>query len=492
MAFCYAIVGAYLGILGVLMLYCIHRYVILYLYVKHRNNHRLPTQGMSTLPRVTVQLPIYNEQYVVRRLIQAAAGLHYPAGLLEIQVLDDSTDETSRIARGCVALLQQQGHAITWMHREERTGYKAGALQQGLQQARGELIAVFDADFVPEPDFLLRVVPCFANPLVGMVQSRWGHINRSYSMLTRLQATLLDAHFMLEHTARNRSGRFFNFNGTAGVWRRQCIFDAGGWQHDTLTEDLDLSYRAQLQGWQFIFLPDLVAPAEIPVDINSFKSQQHRWTKGGIETACKLLPTILKSRQPLKVKCEALAHLTANLNYLLMVMLAVLAYPALVIRINMGWKHLFVCDLLCFILSVVPIALYYGLAAREAGGRLWETLICLPLLMALGIGLCINNGRGVFEALSGWKTAFLRTPKFKIENRADTWRYKRYRGYAGLAQALVEISLGAYFLMAILFAVRCSVYASLPFLALFCGGFLYVGLLSLYQKYAFRTTEGAA
>jgi len=492
MTFSHALVAAYLVILGTLMLYCLHRYLILYLYVKHKKNYLPPAQGPPTLPRVTVQLPLYNEQYVVRRLIHAAARLCYPAGLLEIQVLDDSTDETAGIARECVAGLQQQGHAITLIHRAERAGYKAGALQQGLLQARGDLIAVFDADFVPEPDCLLRVVPFFATPLVGMVQCRWGHINRRYSVLTRLQALLLDAHFILEHTARNRSGRFFNFNGTAGIWRRQCILDAGGWQHDTLTEDLDLSYRAQLRGWQFVFLPDLVAPGEIPVDMNSFKSQQHRWTKGGIETARKLLPAILKSRQPLKVKCEALVHLTANLNYLLMAALAVLAYPALVIRINQGWKHLFVCDLLCFVLSVVPIALYYGLAARRTGGSCWQAILCLPLLMALGIGLSINNGRGVFEALAGVRSSFLRTPKFKIENRADTWRYKRYRGSDGLAQALLEVGFGFYFLMAILFALRCSVYASLPFLTLFCAGFLYVGLLSLYQKYAFCSTEGAA
>lgn len=480
----YLIVGAYLTVLLLLMVYCMHRYHILYLYFRHKKQRPAAPPLPPQLPKITIQLPVYNELYVVERLIRAAADVEYPKELVEIQVLDDSTDETSVIADAVIAELRGRGHTITYLHRGLRTGFKAGALADGLKLAAGEFIAVFDADFVPQTDFLQRTLPYFADPRTGMVQARWGHVNRSYSLLTRLQATLLDAHFMLEHTARNRSGRFFNFNGTAGIWRRQCIADAGGWQHDTLTEDLDLSYRAQLKGWKFKFLSDAVTPAELPVDMNSFKNQQHRWSKGGMETARKLLPAITASSQPHRVKLEAFFHLTGNFNYLLVVALALLTYPALVIRIERGWTHLALCDFVCFIAAGLPIALYYSIAVREVGGKYLSAIALLPLLMGLGIGLCINNGRGVYEALTGCRSEFVRTPKFKIESRGDTWRFKKYRGMAGWLQMLMELGLGLYFAGAILFAVKYAVYTSLPFLGLFCCGFLYVGTLSLYQAYS--------
>jgi len=487
-----AIVGAYFTVLLLLMAYCVHRYQILYLYFRHKNDAQPAAALPACLPRVTIQLPVYNELYVVERLIRSAAALDYPKDLLEIQVLDDSTDETSAIARHLADQLRESGHNITYLHRGQRTGFKAGALEAGLRLAAGDLIAIFDADFVPQPDFLKKTVPYFADTQIGMVQTRWGHVNRSYSLLTRLQATLLDAHFMLEHTARNRSGRFFNFNGTAGVWRKRCIVDAGGWQHDTLTEDLDLSYRAQLKGWNFMYLPDTVTPAEIPVDMNSFKGQQHRWSKGGIETTCKLLPQVFASDQPLRVKLESFFHLTGNFNYLLVVALALLTYPALVIRIERGWTHLAACDVFCFAAAGLPITLYYCIAGREVGGKWLSTLACVPLLMGLGIGLCINNGRGVFEALTGRRSPFVRTPKFKIESGGDTWRFKKYRVMAERVQVCTELGLGIYFIGAILFAVKYGVYASVPFLSLFCMGFLYVGGLSFYQAYADRKAPGRA
>lgn len=481
----YTIVALYLSVLLLLMVYCAHRYHILYLYFRHKNDGPGEPAPQAPLPRVTIQLPVYNELYVVERLLRAAAELEYPRELLEIQVLDDSTDETSNMARHLSDQLRECGHTITYVQRGQRTGYKAGALEAGLRLATGDFIAVFDADFVPPRDFLKRTVPYFADQHIGMVQTRWGHMNRSYSLFTRLQATLLDAHFMLEHTARNRSGRFFNFNGTAGVWRKSCIEDAGGWQHDTLTEDLDLSYRAQLKGWKFMYLPDTVTPAEIPVDMNSFKGQQHRWAKGGIETTLKLLPRIINGSQPVRVKLESFFHLTGNFNYLLVVALALLTYPALVIRIERGWTHLAACDLICFVAAGLPLALYYCIASREVEKKWLSTLACLPVLMGLGIGLCINNGRGVFEALTGRRTSFIRTPKFKIESRKDTPRNKKYRGMAEWAQVCAELGLGAYFIGALLFAVKYEIYASVPFLSLFCFGFLYVGGLSLYQTYAF-------
>jgi glycosyltransferase involved in cell wall biosynthesis len=430
--------------------------------------------------------------YVVCRLLDAAVGLRYPKGLLEIQVLDDSTDETSSIVQEHIRKLRAEGHAITYCHRAQRLGFKAGALQAGLEKARGELIAIFDADFVPGNDFLYQVVPCFADALVGMVQTRWGHINRTYSLLTRLQSIFLDAHFMLEHTMRNRSGRFFNFNGTAGIWRKEAILSAGGWHDDTLTEDLDLSYRAQLKGWKFIFLPDVVTPAEIPVDMNSFKTQQHRWSKGSIETAGKLLFCILASAQPVKVKVESFYHLTGNISYLLVLLLSVLAYPALVIRITMGWRTLLLCDLIFFLGSTLPVGLYYIISQREVNERWRGTIFYLPVLMALGIGLCVNNGRAVMEALAGHKTAFLRTPKFRIEGKSDSWKHKKYRGYTKAASIVIEMALGCYFLIAIVFAARFEVYASMPFLLMFCGGFFYVALLSLFQGRGGSKREGAS
>jgi cellulose synthase/poly-beta-1,6-N-acetylglucosamine synthase-like glycosyltransferase len=488
----YLVIAAYLSILSLLMMYCVHRYYILYTYFKYKRRPLNVTSPLSHCPTITVQLPIYNEMYVVRRLLDAAVRLRYPKELLEIQVLDDSTDETSAIAREHIRKLRTAGHTITYLHRDHRRGFKAGALQAGLEQAEGELIAIFDADFVPGDDFLLKTVPYFSDARVGMVQTRWGHINRRYSLLTHLQSIFLDAHFMLEHTMRNRSGRFFNFNGTAGIWRKDAILSSGGWQHDTLTEDLDLSYRAQLKGWKFIFLPEVVTPAEIPVDMNSFKTQQFRWSKGSIETAKKLLCRILKSSQPLPVKVESFCHLTGNISYLLVLLLAVLAYPALVIRITMGWRTLLLFDFIFLLGSTLPVGLYFIISQREVNERWPAKIFYLPLLMALGIGFCVNNGRAVMEALVGHKTAFLRTPKFRIEEKADDWKHKKYRSYAGTASIVIELALGCYFLSAIVFAVRVQVYASLPFLLMFCGGAFYVGILSLCQGIGVKKWEGAS
>src|SRR5271156_2588737 len=282
--FCYFVV------LFGLSLYGLHRYVIVYLFLKNRNKPGLPLTSFKDLPRITVQLPIFNELYVVERLLKSVAALEYPRDLLQVQVLDDSTDEMTDIAAKRVAELKAAGLDIELIHRTDRTGFKAGALEAGLRSCTGEFILILDADFVPAPEMLRKTVHYFTDPKIGMIQTRWGHLNRTYSVLTRVQAMFLDGHLLLEQTARSRSGRFFNFNGTAGLWRRTCVEDAGGWQHDTLTEDLDLSYRAQLKGWRFIFLADLVTPAELPVDMNGFKSQQHRWTKGSIQTCKKLLP----------------------------------------------------------------------------------------------------------------------------------------------------------------------------------------------------------
>jgi cellulose synthase/poly-beta-1,6-N-acetylglucosamine synthase-like glycosyltransferase len=308
------ILALYFFVLVILAVYGWHRYYLVYLYMKHKDQQPTPLGRFDRLPSVTIQLPLYNEMYVVDRLIESVCAIDYPRELLEIQVLDDSTDETRAIAELAVRRHAVQGIDIKYIHRTDRHGYKAGALDEAMRVAKGEFIAIFDADFSPQRDFLMRTIHHFTSDKVAMVQTRWGHINEDYSLLTKIQAILLDAHFVLEHGGRNRGGCFFNFNGTAGIWRREAIVDAGGWQHDTLTEDLDLSYRAQLRGWQFIFLPDHVAPAELPVEMNAFKSQQHRWAKGSIQTFLKLMPRILHSDLPLRVKAEAFFPLSANFN----------------------------------------------------------------------------------------------------------------------------------------------------------------------------------
>src|SRR6202521_1245921 len=396
--------ATYFLVLLVLSIYGSHRYVMAYLYYKHKGNMPAPKARFDRLPRVTIQLPVFNEMYVVERLIEAVARIEYPRDRLEIQVLDDSTDETQGIARARVARLREEGMDISYIHRDNRHGFKAGALQEGLKTAHGELVAVFDADFVPSPEFLLRSVHFFTDDRIGMAQVRWEHLNREYSHLTQA-------------TARIRSGRFFTFSGTAGIWRRATIEGAGGWQHDTLTEDLDLSYRAQLAGWQFVYLPEVVSPAEVPVEMNAFKSQQHRWAKGSIQVARKLLPRILRSDLPRDVKIEAFFHLTANLTYPLMILLTVLMPVSMVIRFKHGWYEVLLLDLPFFWAATMSVVMFYVASQREIGMPVWHRLRYLPFIMALGIGLCVNQARAVLEALLGYETGFTRTPKMGISGK---------------------------------------------------------------------------
>jgi cellulose synthase/poly-beta-1,6-N-acetylglucosamine synthase-like glycosyltransferase len=474
----------YFFVLSILAIYGWHRYYLVYLYMKHRDNiPKQPALALDPLPRVTVQLPIFNEMYVADRLIQTVCQLDYPRHLLEIQVLDDSTDETRDIAAQSVERQAERGFDIKYLHRMDRRGYKAGALEAGLREASGEYIAIFDADFIPPPEFLRQTLPHFGDDKVGMVQARWGHLNQDYSLLTKIQAILLDAHFVLEHGSRNRAGCFFNFNGTAGIWRRAAIEAAGGWQHDTLTEDLDLSYRAQLAGWRFVFLPDLVSPAEVPVEMNSFKSQQHRWAKGSIQTCRKLMPQILQSDLPLAVKAEAFFHLSANFNYLLMALLSVLMFPAMWVRYNMGWYEMLLIDVPLFLAATASVANFYMVSQREIYPD-WKTrLKYLPFLMSIGIGLAVNNTRAVIEALMGTETEFARTPKYGIEQMSDEWVGKKYR-QSTVVQPMIELALGLYFTATVFYALANEIYGTLPFLMLFQVGFLYTGLVSLVQQYA--------
>ena len=476
------VLATYFFVLVILAVYGWHRYLLVYLYMKNKDRHPTP-MGMDRLPRVTVQLPIYNEMYVADRLIDAVCRLNYPRELLEIQVLDDSTDETRIVAERAVMRNAAAGIDISYLHRTDRTGYKAGALEAGMKVAKGEFIAIFDADFIPSADFLEKTVPYFGDNRIALVQARWGHINQDYSLLTKIQSILLDAHFVLEHGARNRAGMFFNFNGTAGIWRRTAITDAGGWQHDTLTEDLDLSYRAQMRGWKFVFLPGLVAPAEVPVEMNSFKSQQHRWAKGSIQTCRKLLPSILRSNLPVGVKAEAFFHLTANFNYPLMCVLSILLGPSMAIRYRMGLYEMLLIDVPLFFAATASVANFYMVCQRELHTDWVRRLKYLPFLMSVGIGLMVNNTRAVFEALFNQQSEFARTPKYRIEGQTDEWIGKKYR-QSFIVQPMIELGLGLYFTATIFYALANGIYGTIPFLVLFQVGFLYMGLLSIIQQFA--------
>lgn len=478
----FAILGLYFLTLVILAVFGVHRYVMVYFYYRYSDRRALPVPPPSKLPRVTVQLPIYNEMYVVERLLDSVAAIRYPKELLQIQVLDDSTDETTLIARGAAERLREQGFDISLLHRTDRTGFKAGALDAGLRTASGDFILIFDADFIAPPDILEKTLGHFEDPGVGMVQVRWGHVNRGFSLLTQIQSVLLDGHFILEHGGRNRAGRFFNFNGTAGVWRRPVIADAGGWQHDTLTEDLDLSYRAQLKGWRFVYVQDVVSPAEIPVEMNAFKNQQHRWAKGSIQTCKKLLPTILSSSLPLPVKTEATFHLTANFAYLLMVVLSVLMFPAMVIRYSMGWYEMMFIDVPLFLGATMSVCSFYLTSQREIfGAAVWSRVKYLPAVLAMGIGLSINNAKAVIEAIMGHETEFTRTPKYQVEQAGDEWKQKRYHGSLNFVP-FVELLFGLYFTAMAAYAVSNEIYPTLPFILLFQAGYLYSACVSLFQN----------
>jgi cellulose synthase/poly-beta-1,6-N-acetylglucosamine synthase-like glycosyltransferase len=475
-----SVVVAYALLLVVLSVYGSHRYAMAYLYYRHK--YRLPTPKgrFAKLPRVTVQLPIFNEMYVTERLIDAVARIEYPRDLLDIQVLDDSTDETQAIARACVERHRAAGLDVSYVHRTNRKGFKAGALEHGLGLAKGEFVAVFDADFIPEPDFLARTIHFFTDDGVGMVQTRWGHLNRAYSILTEAQAILLDGHFVIEHTARNRSGRFFNFNGTAGIWRRTAIGDGGGWQHDTLTEDLDLSYRTQMKGWKFVYVPHLVTPAELPVEMNAFKSQQHRWAKGSIQTALKLLPRLRRANLSKEIKREAFMHLTANLAYLLMIPLAILLPITVVVRVSHGALEVLFLDLPFFAAATFSVVFFYAASQAEQDRTVWQRIKYLPLVMALGIGMSVNQARAVVEALMGYETGFTRTPKHGVNTAHQSVAKKRYKA-AVTFQPIVELALAAYMTYGVFYLIDRGVYYSLPFLILFQVGFAYVGLSSVYE-----------
>ena len=444
---------------------------MVWLFWKNLKNPPSPKGRFDNLPLITVQLPIFNERMVVSRLVKAVSELDYPMDLLEIQILDDSTDETKQICEHEAAQLKARGFDVTLIHRADRTGFKAGALENGMARAKADFIFILDADFVPAPGVLHEMVHYFTDEKIGMIQTRWGHLNRDYSLLTKAQALFLDGHLVVEQVARSRSGRFFNFNGTAGIWRKQTIIDAGGWQHDTLTEDLDLSYRAQMKGWKFIFLKDVISPAELPVDINGFKSQQFRWTKGSIQTCRKILGPVWRSDIPFLLKIEATVHLAANYTYLLLFIMLFLVFPGAGRDFTLGGYRGWLFDLPIVLLTTGSVGAFYlssQIAAYPKTG--WKNIIYLPVLLALGIGMSISNGKGVLEAMLGQESAFIRTPKYGIERKGQTWQRAGGRsikkGILGL-----EILLALYFTGVVIFTILNKYWSSLPFLLIFMLGF---------------------
>jgi cellulose synthase/poly-beta-1,6-N-acetylglucosamine synthase-like glycosyltransferase len=480
--FDFAITLIYFVILSILSFYGFHRYLMVFFFHRYGKNLAVFKKPFTELPRVTVQVPSYNEMYVVERAIDAVCGLDYPRDRLDIQVLDDSTDETQTVARNAVERWRDLGLDIHYIHRSHRDGFKAGALENGLRRAKGDFIAIFDADFVPEPDFLQKAIHHFTDPRIGMVQARWEHLNRQYSFLTRIQAIFLDGHFMLESFTRFVSGRFFNFNGTAGIIRRKTIEDAGGWEHDTLTEDLDLSYRAQIRGWKFVFLPDVTVPAELPVEMNSFKSQQCRWAKGAMQTCKKMLYRILKSDLSAGEKLEAWYHLTGNVCYPLMLLLSLILLPALVIRFNQGWFELLILDLPLFILSFSSVTTFYVTSQKVLHKDWYKRVLYLPGLIAVGIGMGVSVAKAVLEGALGIKSPFVRTPKFSVEGGKGEWKSKKYRAEIGVIP-LIEIAMGVYFTGVNFYALRLGIYGVVPFLLLFQFGYFFTGICSLAQGF---------
>jgi cellulose synthase/poly-beta-1,6-N-acetylglucosamine synthase-like glycosyltransferase len=480
--FDYCILIPYFGVLIVLSIYGIHRYYLTYLYLKNKKKAPKPPRQFEQLPRVTIQLPIYNERYVVERLLETICQVDYPKDLLDIQVLDDSTDETKVVCSRLVSEYARAGYPISYIHRDNREGFKAGALDAGLKQAKGEFVAIFDADFAPPSSVIRQMIHYFADPKVAVVQGRWTWINRQYSALSQVEAIMLDGHFVIEHGGRHFSGRFFNFNGTAGMWRRCAIDDAGGWQHDTLTEDTDLSYRAQIKGWKFIYDPTIECPSELPVEMNSFKTQQARWAKGLIQVARKLLPVIWKADQPIPVKLEATLHLTANISYPLMVLFSLILLPAMIVRFYQGWFQMLYLDLPLFLASTCSVSSFYMVAQRELYPKDWLSRVkFIPFLMATGIGLSVTNSKAVIEALLGKHSEFVRTPKYRVESGSEVWVQKKYVRRKSGWIPYVELGLGAYFLFTAIYSVTAMNYLTTPFLLLFLGGYTYMGAMSLFQ-----------
>jgi len=472
------ILTVYLITLSILFFYGSHGFFLVYLYNKYRVVKYKPKSRFNDLPKVCIQLPIYNEVYVVDRLINAVCKINYPKDKLEIQILDDSTDETSEVLKKLTAEKHKEGFNIVYYHRDKREGFKAGALKEGLEKTDAEYIAIFDADFIPNEDFLEKTIHYFTDPKVGMVQTRWEHLNAEYSLLTRAQALALDGHFVMEQQVRNKAGFFMNFNGTAGVWSKQCIIDAGNWQSDTLTEDLDLSYRAQLKGWKFIFLNEYTTPSELPVEINALKNQQFRWTKGAIESSKKILKLVWKSDIPLKIKLYSTFHLTMNIVFPLIVIAGILNVPLVYIK-NTGNYDEYFAFMSIFVLAFTSSFLMYLYSQKDVYPDWKRRIYLFPVFMAGSMGFALNNTIAVIEGLFNIKSEFIRTPKFKVESNKADWKNKKYAVRKISPVVFVELAFAIWALFGIGLASYYSEIAAIPFLSMYCLGYSVIAILSI-------------
>lgn len=474
---------SYFVALLILFVFGLHGFIMIFYYNKYRHVKPIPKDKLEEEPTVTIQLPLYNEMYVVERLINSVCEIDYPKDKLEIQVLDDSTDETVNITAKAVAQKKLEGFDIHHIRRSSREGFKAGALKEGLKTAKGEFIAIFDADFIPDKNFLRKTLSFFTSKNIGLVQTRWEHLNGDFSLLTKAQALALDGHFVIEQSVRNKAGFFINFNGTGGVWRKSCIIDAGDWHADTLTEDLDLSYRAQLNGWKFVYLKDFTSPAELPSEINALKSQQFRWTKGAIETAKKILPLVWKSREPLRVKLQSTFHLTNNLVFPFILLAAILNVPLIFIK-NSGAHDLYFAILSLFVLAFISSFIFYLYSQKDIRTDWRKKIVLFPLFMAGSMGFAVNNSRAVIEGLLSRKSEFVRTPKYKLENEKDSWIGKRYTNRKIGLSVYVELIMALYCLVGICSSIYFAEIAALPFQILFFLGFSFVSLTSIKHAYS--------
>jgi cellulose synthase/poly-beta-1,6-N-acetylglucosamine synthase-like glycosyltransferase len=479
-----------------LFLYGVNSYYLVSQFIRNRRVAEASDEAVreafwakarvEDLPSVTIQLPIYNERYVVERLLRAACNMDYPAGKLEIQLLDDSTDETREIAARAVQRYRDSGFDVHHITRPNREGYKAGALKHGMERCRGEFIAIFDADFLPPKDFLYQTIPFFSNPKIALVQTRWGHINADFSLLTMAQSLGIDGHFVVEQAGRTWGGLFMNFNGTSGIWRKVAIESAGGWQADTLTEDMDLSYRAQLAGWKMHFLHKVTTPAEIPVDINAFKSQQHRWAKGSIQTAKKILAMLFSTSEPFRRKIQALIHVTHYLVHPLMLTVALLSIPMLKyfeLRFGpIGFAFL-IC---CLLVSTTGPSSLYIFSQRTLDPKNWRRKIAfIPALMVIGTGIAVSNTKAVLEALFGMRSEFVRTPKLNVTQKGHKVDDRKYR-MPLKPVFFLELFMGAYCFAGFLLYTQSGKYLIGPFLAIYTIGFTYTGITSILHS-----TEGS-
>lgn len=474
---------SYFVSLFILFVFSSHGFFMIYYYNKYKNVK--PTANVDINPdtKVTIQLPLYNELYVVERLIDSVCEIDFPKDRMEIQVLDDSTDETVNLVARKVAEKVALGFNILHVRRELREGFKAGALKEGMKTATGEYIAIFDADFIPAKDFLKKTLSHFTDEKIGMVQTRWEHLNGDYSILTKAQALALDGHFVIEQNVRNKAGFFINFNGTGGIWRRSCIEDAGNWHADTLTEDLDLSYRAQLKGWRFVFLRDETSPAELPSEINALKAQQFRWTKGAIETAKKILPMVLKSKLPLRVKLQATFHLTNNLAFPFILLAAILNVPLIFIK-NSGSHEAYFAVMSIFILAFIGSFMFYLYSQKDIRTDWRKKIVLFPLFMAGSMGFAVNNSRAVIEGLLSRKSEFVRTPKFKVVNQKDSWSNNKYVNKKLEPSVIVELIMALYCLVGIGSSIYFLEIAAIPFQLLFFIGFSFVSVTSIRHAYS--------